>query len=152
MKDVVRSSTQYLSDADLNAMAVFLKALPQSDAAPPPLVDKAQLERGGKLYEKHCVQCHGDAGEGASGAYPPLAGNRAVTLDPPANLVRIIRAGGFPPATQGNPRPYGMPPFATVLSDAEIADVSTFIRNAWGNRGEAVSAFDVGRYSGGASE
>ena len=63
--------------------------------------------RGAKLYETHCAQCHGEKGEGVAGAYPPLTGSRAVTMDPPANLVHIVHEGGFPPSTAGNPlRPF----------------------------------------------
>jgi len=36
-----------------------------------------------------------------------------------------------------------MPSFAWKLTDQEIADVSTFIRNSWGNRAAAVSASEV---------
>jgi mono/diheme cytochrome c family protein len=54
--------------------------------------------------------------------------------------------GGFPPATRGNPRPFGMPPFAYRLSDREVADVVTYMRRAWGNGGGAVTASQVGRF------
>ena len=96
------------------------------------------MQQGRKIYEENCADCHGDQGEGSAGAYPPLAGNRAVTMDPPANVVRIVLGGGYPPATAGNPRPFGMPPYATVLSDAEIAAVLTMIRASWGNNGSPV--------------
>ena len=55
------------------------------------------------------------------------------------NAIRMVYVGGFPPSTRGNPRPYGMPPFAHVLSDAEVAAVVTYIRGAWGNKASAVS-------------
>jgi mono/diheme cytochrome c family protein len=80
-------------------------------------------ERGAKLYENHCAQCHGQRGEGIAGAYPALAGNRAVTMPVTANLVQVVLNGGFAPATAGNPRPFGMPPYATFLSDADVAAV-----------------------------
>jgi mono/diheme cytochrome c family protein len=60
-----------------------------------------------------------------------------------ANLVRIILAGGYAPSTAGNPRPYGMPPFVHVLTDEDIADVTTYIRSSWGNAASAVSASEV---------
>ena len=63
-----------------------------------------------------------------------------------ANLVHVVLQGGFPPTTAGNPRPFGMPPFATMLSDAEVADLLTFVRGAWGNRGAPVSTLDVNRF------
>jgi mono/diheme cytochrome c family protein len=100
-------------------------------------------ERGAKIYEQHCVRCHGANGEGVAGAYPPLAGNRAVKLHVTANLVQVVLGGGFPPATAGNPRPFGMPPYATLLSDADVAAVISHVRHAWGNNASAVSEFDV---------
>jgi mono/diheme cytochrome c family protein len=166
MADVVYRSTQYLTDDDLRAMSVFLKGLPQASADAdettwfswlsarkkhgPSLEDLRA--RGAKIYEQQCAQCHGDAGEGAVGAYPALAGNRAVTMDIPANLIRVVLSGGYLPATAGNPRPYGMPPFAHVLSDPEIASVLTYIRNAWGNAAEPVSQLEVMRYRSGRPE
>ena len=146
MAEVVYRSTQHLADADLRAMAVFLKELPQASAAARPANAEppaAQLEAGGRVYAKHCAECHGDAGEGAAGAYPPLAGNRAVTMETPVNLIRIVQNGGFLPATAGNPRPYGMPPVSHLLGDAEIAAVLSYLRASWGNQASAVTQLDV---------
>jgi len=105
----------------------------------------ADLDRGGKLYATHCASCHGEQGEGVRGMYPALAGNRAVSMNSPVNLVRVLREGGFAPSTSGNPRPFGMPPFAGTLSDEEMAAVLSYIRNAWGQKAAPVSAFDVSR-------
>ena len=80
------------------------------------------------------------------GAYPALARNRAVLLGSTANLVHIVLEGGFPPSTAGNPRPFGMPPFATVLSDNEVAALLTFLRASWGNQAAPVSALEVSRF------
>ena len=153
MAEVVLQSTQHLAASDLQAMAVFLKALPQakSEAAPAPaaVMSTQMAARGGKLYEQHCAQCHGDRGEGVPGAYPALAGNRAVTLPVTANLVQVLLGGGFAPATAGNPRPFGMPPYATVLNDADMAAVISHIRAAWGNNASAIGEFDVAQQRGG---
>ena len=151
MAEVVRDSTQYMTDADLHAMASYLKSPPRADEGErqTQVPDPAFLARGAKLYNDHCAKCHGDAGEGVPLIYPKLAGSRAVAMDPPANLVRMVLGGGFSPSTPGNPRPYGMPPFATVLSDDDISAVVTHIRTAWGNEGAMVSARDVYRYRGG---
>jgi mono/diheme cytochrome c family protein len=51
--------------------------------------------------------------------------------------------GGFPPSTQGNPRPYGMPPFAQLLSDEEVASAVTYVRQSWGNGAAPVSSVEV---------
>ncbi|MEF7614933.1 cytochrome c [Aquincola sp. MAHUQ-54] len=155
MAEVVLHSTQYLSDADLGAIATYLRALPQRASGPRPGVpaerNADRQARGQAVYERHCVACHGARGEGAPGIYPPLAGNRAVTMEPPANLVRIVLGGGFPPATAGNPRPYGMPPFATVLPDEDIAAVITYLRSAWGHQASPITTFEVNRYRTGST-
>lgn len=153
MTEVVLNSTQYMSDADLGAIATFLKALPVDRSNPQPIGAAAgadSLARGAKLYEANCLQCHGENGMGVPRAYPALAGSRAVTMASPANLVHIVLEGGFPPGTAGNPRPFGMPPFATVLGNDQVADLLSFIRASWGNQAAAVSAFDVSRYRGAA--
>lgn len=149
MADVVFRSTQHLSEADLTAMAVYLKKLPDRTPAPtetpPQRRDVGPLERGARIYDQRCAYCHGDAGQGVPGAFPPLAGNRAVNLETPVNLIQLVRQGGFLPATTGNPRPFGMPPFGHVLDDKEIADVLTYVRGAWGNDAPAVTARDTMR-------
>ena len=149
MAEVVFRSTQYLSDADIAAMAEFLKSLPQAPphAAVAAKIDKNVRAHGEALYKDHCAACHGATGEGGSGpngvVYVALAGNRKVLLETPANFIHIVVNGGFPPTTAGNPRPYGMPPFGPSLKDEEIAVLATYVRSAWGNAAPPVSALDV---------
>jgi cytochrome c553 len=148
MAEVVKGSTQYLSDADLRAMVVYLKSLTPPTPQNPPPVKRIEDRKPGnlqgtKLYEAHCIQCHGAQGEGVRGAYPPLAQNRAVTLNNPANLVQIVLHGGYAPSTAGNPRPYGMPPYVLQMNDRETASVLNYIRNAWGNQAPEVTELDV---------
>ena len=150
MAEVVLKSTQHLSTEDLGAMATYLKALPQAaEPAARPAVDRKVAERGSRLYERHCAQCHGDQGQGVRAAYPPLAGNRAVTMPQVANLVQAVLNGGYAPATAGNPRPFGMPPFVLVLDDADIAAVLTHIRSAWGSQAGGVTEIEVNRLRAG---
>ncbi|MFL6663014.1 MAG: c-type cytochrome [Rhizobacter sp.] len=144
MAEVVYNSLQYLSDADAEAMAVYLKALPQRDSEPPPtsqarLVSPAVMELGRKVYEKQCAVCHGDEGKGHPPAYPPLAGNQSITMASPVNSIRMVLNGGYPPGTRKNPRPHGMPPFSHILNDDEVSAVVTYIRVAWGNSGTPVA-------------
>lgn len=147
MAEVVVHSTQYLEPADLRAMAVYLKSLAvvpgDTDPREVQRPTAAVLQRGDRVYARHCASCHGEDGQGVPGAYPPLAGNRAVTLPTTANLVQLVLHGGYAAATRGNPRPFGMPPYATVLSDADVAAVLTYIRAAWNNRAAPVSQLDV---------
>ena len=152
MAEVVARSTRYLTDTDLAAMALYLRELApfEHSASPSDATAAVANERGAKVYADRCANCHGERGEGVAGAYPALAGNRAIAISPPANLVHIVLRGGFPPTTAGNPRPFGMPPFATVLSDQDVADVLSHLRASWGQRAPAVSALEVSRYRGAA--
>jgi mono/diheme cytochrome c family protein len=145
MAEVVYNSLQYLSDADVEAMAVYLKDLPKREAEPPPtsqarLVAPAVMELGRKVYQRQCAVCHGDEGKGHPPAYPPLAGNQSITMASPVNSIRMVLNGGYPPGTRKNPRPHGMPPFSHILDDNEVAAVVTYIRVAWDNSGTPVTA------------
>ena len=68
-----------------------------------------------------------------------------MTLAEPHNVVQAILGGGFAPATAGHPRPYGMPPYRTLLTDDEVAAVASFVRQSWGNQAPAVSGLAVQR-------
>lgn len=81
--------------------------------------------RGASLYAKHCANCHGENGEGKADAIPTLAGNRAVPMANATNVISIMMKGGFAPATAGNSRPHGMPPYYHLLNDSEIARALT---------------------------
>lgn len=156
MAEVVQHGTQHLPEADLRAMAVYLKSLPvlpSRRSAAKPEVDKARFQRGQALYADHCAACHGKAGEGgltAQGlrAVPALAGNRLLVQEPAINLVRLVALGGFGVETEGHQRPFSMPGFAFTLSDEQIADVVTFMRGSWGASAPSISAYDVSRWRG----
>lgn len=156
MAAVVQYSLQEMTQVDLQAMATYLKA--QSETAPsepwiaPHAASKAEvgsmLQAGAAIYKDKCAACHGEDGQGVPRVYPPLADNQAVRLRNPINAVRIVLNGGFPPSTEGNPRPYGMPPFYQELSDEQVAAVVTFIRQSWGNHASPVWSVDVQRSRG----
>jgi mono/diheme cytochrome c family protein len=149
MGEVVLHGTQYLSDADAQAVAVYLKALPQhapgaaGSTAP---VNTGTSQQGSGLYETHCADCHGARGEGRADVYPALAGNRAVTQAIPNNLINTVLQGGFAAATRGHPQPFGMPPFALRLSDSELASLLSHVRSSWGNQAAAISEFDINKF------
>lgn len=156
MATIVRQSLQYLSADDIRAMAVYLQSLgekrsnirtPREIPEMPERV-RRYLALGEEVYEKYCQECHGRSGQGVPGIYPPLAGNRSVTMVSPLNTIRSVLYGGYPPVTTGNPRPYGMPPYQHIIRDTEIARVVSYIRNAWGNLGSLVSSEDVDKSRG----
>ncbi|MEJ8812818.1 cytochrome c [Variovorax ureilyticus] len=148
MAEVVYNSLQYLSDEDVRAMAVYLKALPQRDSEPPPtsqarLVSPGVMETGRKIYGTQCAVCHGEEGKGHPPSFPPLAGNQSITMASPVNSIRMVLNGGYAPGTRKNPRPHGMPPFSHILDDEEVAAVVTYIRVAWENSGTPVDTSQI---------
>jgi mono/diheme cytochrome c family protein len=143
MAEVTFHSLQYLTDDDLRAMAVYLKSLPpRGEGRPEPkaqMVAPGVMELGRTVYVQQCAMCHKEDGTGFPPAFPPLANNQSIEMESPVNAVRMVLNGGYAPATRGNPRPYGMPPFAHLLNDEELAAVVTYIRVAWGNGGTPVT-------------
>ncbi|OYU12476.1 MAG: alcohol dehydrogenase [Comamonadaceae bacterium PBBC1] len=156
MGEVVQHSLQHLSESDLHAMALYLQAgaqsTPQRPTQPPApaRVGLQMAQLGQKTYERHCLACHGEKGEGLNTpngevAYPALAGNRAVRMNDPTNLVQLVLYGGYGPATALHPRPFGMPPAVLELEDREIAAVLTHLRTQWGNQAPEVTPLQVNR-------
>jgi len=152
MAEVVQHSMQHWPEADLLALATYLKEQAQtnsvSDITNKPSITKSPgnfLNLGAKIYEQHCEQCHQAQGQGVTHAYPALAQNRAVLLSDPTNLVQAVLYGGYPAATTHNPRPFGMPPFVLTLEDQEIAAVLTHLRSQWGNQAAEVTPLQVNR-------
>jgi mono/diheme cytochrome c family protein len=155
MAEVVAESLQYAPEDELQAMAVYLKSLPNSEkadnakpAAPQYELPVAIRDVGKDLYEKNCADCHGHQGEGHEPEAPPLAGNRAVTMPLAVNSIRMILFGGYAPGTAANPRPFGMPPYSLTLSDEQIAEVLDYVRTSWGNEAPLVFGEDVGANRG----
>ncbi|QWT21943.1 cytochrome c [Bacillus sp. NP157] len=149
MAEVVLKSTQYLTDADLAAMATYMKSLPARDpqAQRESAADADVLAKSGqKIYAQRCADCHGADGRGKGDAYPPLDGNVSVVEPTGINAIRVVLSGGFAPATAAQQRPYSMPPFSQVLGDDDAAAVVTYIRQAWSNRAPSVSPGDVRAY------
>lgn len=146
MADVVRNSTQYMTDTDLNAVAVYLASLPApAVSSNQPLVEARDYALGQEIYTQHCDSCHGQQGQGVKGIYPVLAGNPTVTEPTGINAIRSVLLGGFSVATKDNPEPYSMPPFAAQLNSKDVAAVVNYIRQSWGNNATPVLATEVAK-------
>jgi len=155
MSEVVYQSLQHVPDADLHAMALYLRSVPPVGPAPSGALDTLRQPVSGVAYTdgrgvylKECADCHGENGEGHAPVGPPLAGNRAVTLDSATNAIRMVLFGGFPPGTADNPRPFGMPPYYPSLDDDRIANVLTYVRTSWGNAAGPVFPEEVAENRG----
>ncbi|MFA3792008.1 PVC-type heme-binding CxxCH protein [Aliiglaciecola sp. SL4] len=99
---------------------------------------KNMYKLGKALYDGKaaCFGCHGQDGEGINSMGPPLANSEWV-IGKPETLVKILLHGLMGPITVGNKK-YDtgmiMPGFAQSLTDEEFAQISTYIRNNWGNK------------------
>ena len=74
-----------------------------------------------------------------------MAGNPIVLDNDPSSLINLVLNGSNPLVVKGTPDSYRMPQFRQQLSDQQIADVVTFIRNGWGNQAPAVTPADVAK-------
>jgi mono/diheme cytochrome c family protein len=108
--------------------------------------EAAQAYRiGAGVYhrEAHCATCHQAHGKGLDPVYPPLAGTAWVTGSE-ERLIKIV-LNGLWGDIQVNDKSYetskGVPPmtaFKSMLNDAELAAVLTYVRNSWGNKAAPV--------------
>lgn len=165
MQLVIRDSLQFYSDEDLDAVVAYLRTLGGAEAgddgAPlqPRPADRPIPEIGGteavltaaepgmalgpRLYLDNCNACHFVDGRGADQVFPELDGNPLVTAPSAAGLIDTILHGAELPSTSLRPYRLRMPGFAERLSDAEVAELATFLRSAWTNSAPAVSTADV---------
>ena len=153
MSDVIVHSMQYMSEADLTAIARYLKSLPAVDSADKPhqydpavadaLWNGDDSKRGAAVYIDNCAACHRTDGNGYTRVFPALAGNPVLQSEDPTSLIHIVLKGATLPATHTAPSTFTMPAFDWRLSDQEVADVVNFIRTSWGNQAGEVKATDV---------
>ncbi|MGY2329519.1 c-type cytochrome [Pseudomonas sp. SDT2931_S440] len=153
MSDVVVHSMQYMSEEDLTAIARYLKSLPAVDPKDQPHQYDKQVadalwkgddsKPGASVYIDNCAACHRTDGHGYTRVFPALAGNPVLQTADATSLINIVLNGGTLPATHTAPSTFTMPAFAWRLSDQEVADVVSFVRDSWGNKGETVKASQV---------
>lgn len=144
MAEAVEKSTQYWRDADLKAVAVYLKSLDHEHDKPEPLSANDPIMTAGRsLYEDRCSACHTPDGEGIPTLFPKLANAPLVNARDAVSMIRVVLAGNRAGSTDAAPTGPAMPSFAWNLSDENIADVLTYVRNSWGNAASAVSADEV---------
>lgn len=152
MVDVIQDSTQYLSDKDRHAIAVYLKSLPSdgklrvqvnNDSTTQALEKGDVSKAGAQVYLDNCSGCHLSSGQGEKNAFPQLAQNPAVVSEDASSVINIVLNGSHAPKTQKAPTGLTMPGFAWRLDNQEVADVVNFIRNGWGNQAPDISASQV---------
>jgi mono/diheme cytochrome c family protein len=154
MADVVRDSTQYMTDQDAAAIATYLKSLslaPEdhratfaaNDATIRTFMAGDERSAGGRIYMDSCAACHRLSGGGERVAFPTLAGNSIVLNSDPSSLIAVILDGARLPSTAAAPSGLAMPPFGWRYDDVDIAEVATFVRTNWGNGARPITAAQV---------
>ena len=152
MTEVIHHSSQHFTEGDLAAIGEYLHSLPpnpedminQQTPAISQQASNADLyrTRGGLGYVQFCSTCHQLDGRGVQHFFPPLAGNVSIQSNDPSSFIHVVLTGSKSAVTAGAPKAFGMPTYAS-LNDQELAEIITFVRTRWGNRGDAVTAEQV---------
>jgi len=101
-----------------------------------------QMAKGKKVYETHCLTCHQEDGTGVPRLNPPLIKTSYVTGDKKKMITWVLQGTTDKKEIDGEFYSNNMPP-QNHLSDHELADVLTYIRNSFGNKAGAVTAHEV---------
>jgi mono/diheme cytochrome c family protein len=146
MAEEVTNSSQHWTDADLKAVAVYLKDSGHDSGNKAPAPVKAEdnaMMTGKHIYADRCSACHTPDGKGQEGLFPRLADSALINQPDATSLIRVVLTGSRPVGTDSKPTAPSMPSFDANMSDADVANVLTYIRNSWGNAASPVSASDV---------
>jgi mono/diheme cytochrome c family protein len=101
-----------------------------------------QMKRGAAVYARTCIACHQPTGLGLPPVFPPLA-NAPIVAGNPELPVKFILQGLMGPITVNGMTYNSMMPPVAGVSDADIADVLTYVRQSFGNQANAVTADQV---------
>jgi mono/diheme cytochrome c family protein len=146
MAEVVTNSTSKMSDGDVKAIGVYLKSLPAGVAEPEgPVPTEAEMAAGKEVYAHNCIACHEADGSSSPRVYPPLNGNALLQSADPSSTLRIILDGAQTMTTPRAPNTGSMPAYAKQLGDQQVADVTNYIRNSFGNVAPMVTADQVAK-------
>ncbi|MCO5090894.1 c-type cytochrome [Bosea sp. (in: a-proteobacteria)] len=145
MAEAIRHSTSLWNDADLKAVATYLKDVKGSDAAAPQPIAATEpaMTAGKAIYLDRCSACHVSTGTGEASLFPTLAKAPVVNGTDPTSLIRVVLQGSQAAGTPAKPTTPAMPSFGWNLSDADVANVLTYVRNSWGNAAPPVTAGQV---------
>lgn len=100
------------------------------------------VARGEQVYQANCAACHQADGMGLAGVFPAISGSK-VANGPIGDHIAVVLNGV--PGT-------AMTAFAGMLSDADVAAVVTYQRNAWNNKmGDLAQPAEIAAVRGGAA-
>ena len=125
----------------LMPVVILLMAL-QTKPKPAPIPSKTTMAHGKKVYDSICLACHMADAMGVPRMNPPLV-KTSLVKGSKTKLIQIVLNGMKGESEiDGETYTNEMAPHAD-LSDQQIADVLTYVRNSFGNKGSAVSASEV---------
>ena len=146
MSEVVTYSTANLSEDDLQAIAEYLKSQrPSAPARSAIAASDPQMKAGEAIYQDRCSACHQHDGRGVPYMIPNLVKDPAVDSGDPTSIVHVLMQGAEGLSTGAEPTGASMPSYADEMTNAQLAAVSTYIRNSWGNAAAAVSDEEFGK-------
>jgi len=132
-------------EAEIQAqIAVEMKANPAIAG----LSKEVQIEKGKQVYMQLCFACHMPDGKGLPNVFPPLANSDYMLADRDRTTRIILKGLTGPVTVNGVTYDSAMPAQEAALTEEQVADVLTYIYNAWGNRGDAFDVDDVRRVKG----
>ncbi len=126
----------YLGDrAEPNLAAVTTAAKAHASGT---LTQDEQVAAGKQLFTGTCSVCHQANGEGLKGVFPPLAKSDYFAKDPKKIIDAILHGVSGKVTVNGVEYNSVMPPM-NQLTDDEVANISTYVLNSWGNPGGRVT-------------
>lgn len=99
-------------------------------------------QKGAALYKKYCLSCHQEDGSGVPRMNPPLINTSYVTGDK-TKLIKWVLQGSVQHVDIDGESYSNNMPAQNYLTDQQIADVLTYIRNSFGNKATAITIADV---------
>ncbi len=106
------------------------------------LTKELQIEKGRQVYMQTCFVCHQPTGLGLPGQIPPLAASDYLMADKERSIRGVLQGQSGEMVVNGKTYNAVMIPLNT-LSDEDVANVLTFVRNTWGNSGERLTPEEV---------
>ena len=119
MAEEISLSSSQMTDADLTAIATYLKALPGQTSSPPQAAISASdpaMVAGGAIYADECSACHGLDGKGVPSLFPSLAGSSNVRSTDPTSLIRVLLEGARTPTAANKPGPACRPSHGSSMT------------------------------------
>lgn len=110
------------------------------------LTKDIQIEKGKRVYMQTCFACHQANGQGLPGVFPPLAKSDYLMADKDRSISAVLKGLNGPITVNGKAYNGAMPPVS--ISEEQVANVLTYVRNTWGNEGDAVSVDEVRKVKG----